>query len=182
MTIRQLPETLVNRIAAGEVVERPASVVKELVENSIDANATQINTLVRDGGRAEIIITDDGCGIARKELHLALERHATSKLSGEDLFNISSLGFRGEALASIGAISRLKLISRRLGDEEAWMLEVEGGRIGDLEPVAHPIGTRIEIRDLFYATPARLKFLKTPRTELGHINEIMKRLAIRQEK
>ena len=178
MTIRQLPETLVNRIAAGEVVERPASVVKELVENSIDANATQINTLVRDGGRAEIIITDDGCGIARKELHLALERHATSKLSGEDLFNISSLGFRGEALASIGAISRLKLISRRLGDEEAWMLEVEGGRIGDLEPVAHPIGTRIEIRDLFYATPARLKFLKTPRTELGHINEIMKRLAM----
>ena len=178
MTIRQLPETLVNRIAAGEVVERPASVVKELVENSIDANATQINTLVREGGRAEIIITDDGCGIARKELHLALERHATSKLSGEDLFNISSLGFRGEALASIGAISRLKLTSRRLGDEEAWMLEVEGGRIGDLEPVAHPIGTRIEIRDLFYATPARLKFLKTPRTELGHINEIMKRLAM----
>ena len=178
MTIRRLPETLVNRIAAGEVVERPASAVKELVENSIDAGANRIDIVVRDGGRTQIIITDDGCGMSREELQLAVERHATSKLPNDDLLNISSLGFRGEALASIGAVSRLKLTSRRLGDGEAWSLEVEGGAVGSPQPAAHPPGTRLEIKDLFYATPARLKFLKTPRTELGHVSEAIKRLAM----
>ena len=178
MTIRQLPKTLVNRIAAGEVVERPASAVKELVENSIDAGANHIDIVVRDGGRTQIIITDDGCGMSREELPLAVERHATSKLPNDTLLNISSLGFRGEALASIGAVSRLKLTSRRPDDDEAWTVEVEGGELGSPQPAAHPPGTRLEINDLFYATPARLKFLKTPRTELGHVTEAIKRLAM----
>ena len=178
MTIRQLPKTLVNRIAAGEVVERPASAVKELVENSIDAGANRIDIVVRDGGRTQIIITDNGCGMSREELPLAVERHATSKLPNDDLLNISSLGFRGEALASIGAVSRLKLTSRRADDDEAWTLNVEGGDLGSPLPAAHPPGTRLEIKDLFYATPARLKFLKTPRTELGHVTEAIKRLAM----
>jgi len=178
MTIRRLPETLVNRIAAGEVVERPASAVKELVENSIDAGASRIDIVVRDGGRTQIIITDDGCGMSAEELQLAVERHATSKLPNDDLLNIASLGFRGEALASIGAVSRLKLTSRRPDDDEAWTLEVEGGTVGAPQPAAHPPGTRLEIKDLFYATPARLKFLKTPRTELGHVTEAIKRLAM----
>jgi DNA mismatch repair protein MutL len=178
VTIRQLPKALVNRIAAGEVVERPASAVKELVENSIDAGANQVDVLVRDGGRTQVIITDNGCGMSREELSLAVERHATSKLPNDDLINISSLGFRGEALASIGAVSRLKLTSRRSNDDEAWTLDVEAGELGSTLPAAHPPGTRLEIKDLFYATPARLKFLKTPRTELGHITEAIKRLAM----
>jgi DNA mismatch repair protein MutL len=178
VTIRQLPKTLVNRIAAGEVVERPASAVKELVENSIDAGANQVDVLVRDGGRTQVIITDNGCGMSREELSLAVERHATSKLPNDDLINISSLGFRGEALASIGAVSRLKLTSRRSDDDEAWTLDVEGGKLGTTLPAAHPPGTRLEIKDLFFATPARLKFLKTPRTELGHVTEAIKRLAM----
>ncbi|NQU56087.1 MAG: DNA mismatch repair endonuclease MutL [Rhodospirillales bacterium] len=178
MTIRRLPENLGNRIAAGEVVERPASAVKELVENSIDAGASRIDILVRDGGRTQITVTDDGMGMSREEIQLAIERHATSKLPGDDLQNISSLGFRGEALASIGAVSRLQLTSRRAVDEEAWMLSVEGGAVGSPTPVAHPVGTRLEVLDLFYATPARLKFLKTPRAELGHVSEAVKRLAM----
>ena len=178
MTIRRLPETLVNRIAAGEVVERPASAVKELVENSIDAGAKRIDITVRDGGRTGITITDDGRGMSADELLLAVERHATSKLPDDDLLNIGSLGFRGEALASIGAVSRLTLTSRRAEDDEAWSLDVEGGKVGSPVPAAHPPGTRLEVRDLFYATPARLKFLKTPRTELGHISEAVKRLAM----
>ncbi|MBC8267733.1 MAG: DNA mismatch repair endonuclease MutL [Rhodospirillaceae bacterium] len=178
MTLRRLPENLVNRIAAGEVVERPASAVKELVENAIDAGASHIDILVRDGGRTQITVTDDGKGMSRDELPLAIERHATSKLPDDDLQNIASLGFRGEALASIGAVSRLQLTSRRPVDEEAWMLSVEGGVIGTPCPVAHPVGTRIDVRDLFYATPARLKFLKTPRAELGHVSEAVKRLAM----
>jgi len=178
MTIRRLPENLVNRIAAGEVVERPASAVKELVENSIDAGASRIDILVRDGGRTQITVTDDGKGMSREQIQLAIERHATSKLPGDDLQNITSLGFRGEALASIGAVSRLNLTSRRAGDEEAWMLSVEGGKVGAPGPVAHAVGTRLEVLDLFYATPARLKFLKTPRAELGHVSEAVKRLAM----
>ena len=178
MTIRHLPKTLVNRIAAGEVVERPASAVKELVENSIDAGANRVDIVVRNGGRTQVIITDNGSGMSRKELSLAVERHATSKLPDDDLINISSLGFRGEALASISAVSRLKLTSRRPDDDEAWTLDVEGGDMGSILPAAHPPGTRIEIKDLFYATPARLKFLKTPRTELGHVTEAIKRLAM----
>jgi DNA mismatch repair protein MutL len=178
MTIRRLPEYLVNRIAAGEVVERPASAVKELVENSIDAGASRIDILVRDGGRTQITVTDNGRGMSADEIELAIERHATSKLPDDDLQNISSLGFRGEALASIGAVSRLSLTSRRPEDEEAWMLSVEGGVASAPVPVAHPVGTRVEVLDLFYATPARLKFLKTPRAELGHVSEAVKRLAM----
>ncbi len=166
MTIRRLPENLVNRIAAGEVVERPASAVKELVENSIDAGASRIDILVRDGGRTQITVTDDGKGMSPDEIVLAIERHATSKLPGDDLQNIDSLGFRGEALASIGAVSRLSLTSRRSGDDEAWMLSVAGGVVGEPVPVAHPVGTRLEVLDLFYATPARLKFLGPSRNRL----------------
>ncbi|HYE00827.1 MAG TPA: DNA mismatch repair endonuclease MutL, partial [Alphaproteobacteria bacterium] len=159
MPIRLLPETLVNRIAAGEVVERPAAAVKELVENAIDAGATRIDVTIRDGGRTLVAVSDDGCGMGPEELSLAVERHATSKLPDEDLWNIATLGFRGEALPSIGAVSRLTLTSRARGADGAWRLHVEGGAKGAPEPAALPGGTRVEVRDLFYATPARLKFL-----------------------
>ena len=178
MTIRLLPEIVVNRIAAGEVVERPAAAVKELVENSIDAAARRIEVALRDGGRTLISVTDDGCGMTAGELDLAVERHATSKLPDDDLARISTLGFRGEALPSIGAVSRLTVTSRTGGGEEAWRIAVEGGRKGAVEPASHPPGTRIEVRDLFYATPARLKFLKAPRTELGHAVDAVNRLAM----
>jgi len=178
MTIRLLPETVVNRIAAGEVVERPASVVKELVENSIDAGARQIDVVVRDGGRTFLSVADDGRGMAADELALAVERHATSKLPDDDLTHIDTLGFRGEALPSIGAVSRLILTSRPSGADAAWMLTVEGGRKSGPKPAAQPPGTRIEVRDLFFATPARLKFLKAERTEFGHVLETLQRLAM----
>lgn len=178
MTLRRLPETLVNRIAAGEVVERPASAVKELVENAIDAGATRIDVAVRDGGQTEIVVTDNGKGMTPDELSLAVERHATSKLPDDDLTTISTLGFRGEALPSIGAVSRMSITSRPKDADEAWMIKVEGGRVGMPEPAAFNQGTRIEVRDLFYATPARLKFLKTARTEQGRINEAMQQLAM----
>jgi DNA mismatch repair protein MutL len=178
MPIRLLPETLVNRIAAGEVVERPASAVKELVENAIDAGATRIDVAVRDGGRSMIVVTDDGAGMAPYELELAVERHATSKLPDDDLLAISTLGFRGEALPSIGSVSRLCLTSRQRGSENAWSLSVEGGLKGEPTPASHPPGTRVEVRDLFFATPARLKFLKQPRTEFEHILDVVERLAM----
>lgn len=180
MTIRRLPETVVNRIAAGEVVERPASAVKELVENAIDAGAKRIDVVMKDGGRTLIAVTDDGCGMGRDELALAIERHATSKLPGDDLTVIASLGFRGEALPSIGAVSRLRLTSRSAADPQAgaWTLAVEGGQVGTPEPAAHPAGTRIEVRDLFYATPARLKFLKAATTEFSHAADVINRLAM----
>ena len=178
MSIRRLPETLVNQIAAGEVVERPASALKELVENALDAGAENIDIQLRDGGRSLIGVTDDGCGMNAEELALAVERHATSKLPDDDLVHIKSLGFRGEALPSIGAVARLSITSRTVGADSAWTLNVEGGRVGDVQPAAHPQGTRIEVRDLFYATPARLKFLKTPRTELSHATEMINRLAM----
>ncbi len=178
MTIRRLPENIVNRIAAGEVVERPASAIKELVENAIDAGALHIDVVVRDGGRNLISISDDGCGMSPDDMLLAIERHATSKLPDDDLLKITSLGFRGEALASIGAVSRLSLTSRTADADSAWTLSVEGGVTGTPEPAAHPPGSRIEIRDLFFATPARLKFLKAERTELGHCVEIINRLAM----
>lgn len=178
MTLRRLPETLVNRIAAGEVVERPASAVKELVENAIDAGATRIDVAVRDGGQTEIVVTDNGKGMTPDELSLAVERHATSKLPDDDLTTISTLGFRGEALPSIGAVSRMSITSRAKDADGAWMIKVEGGRVGLPEPAAFNQGTRIEVRDLFYATPARLKFLKTARTEQGRINEAMQQLAM----
>ncbi|WP_262694199.1 DNA mismatch repair endonuclease MutL [Kordiimonas aquimaris] len=176
--IHLLSDRTINRIAAGEVVERPASAVKEIVENAIDAGATRIDVVMRDGGRELIQVKDDGCGMTKDELVLAVERHATSKLTDEDLVNIGSLGFRGEALASIGAVSRLSVASRADGADEAWSVSVEGGNKSAVKPTAHAEGTLIEVRDLFYATPARLKFLKTTRTEYGQASDIMKRLAM----
>ncbi|MEO1191450.1 MAG: DNA mismatch repair endonuclease MutL [Pseudomonadota bacterium] len=176
--IRRLPDTLVNRIAAGEVVERPASVVKELVENALDAGAGRIEVTLRAGGAAEIAVTDDGCGLTRKELSLALLRHATSKLPRDDLSAIASLGFRGEALPSIAAVARLRIASRPPGADQAWALEVEGGRQGEPQPAAGQQGTRITVRDLFYAVPARLKFLKSERSEKMAVEDVMTRLAM----
>ena len=178
MPIRRLPETLINQIAAGEVVERPAAVVKELVENAIDAGARRIDVAVRDGGRTAITIVDDGSGMSAADLTLAVERHATSKLPDGDLMAVATLGFRGEALPSIGAVSRLTLTSRQRGADSAWSLTVEGGAVGAVVPASHPPGTRIEVRDLFYAVPARLKFLKAPRTEQDHIEDVLQRLAM----
>ena len=178
MGIRRLSESIVNRIAAGEVVERPASAVKELVENALDAGARHIDVTIRDGGQSLISVADDGHGIVRDELALALERHATSKLPDDDLWSISTLGFRGEALPSIASVSRLSLASRPKGAAEGWKIQVEGGRMGEVEPAALTEGTRVEVRDLFFATPARLKFLKTPRTELDHAVDWVHRLAM----
>ena len=177
-TLRRLPETVVNRIAAGEVVERPAAAVKELVENAIDAGATRIDVTMEDGGQTLIRVVDDGIGMAADELGLAVERHATSKLPDDDLLHVQFLGFRGEALPSIGAVSRLALTSRPEGASEAWSIRVEGGAVAAPEPAAHPAGTRVEVRDLFYATPARLKFMKSVRTEQNHVTETVKRLAM----
>ncbi len=178
MTIRLLPPNLVNQIAAGEVVERPASAVKELVENAIDAGAGRIEVVLAEGGQALIAVTDDGIGMTPDELALAVERHATSKLPDDDLQHIRHMGFRGEALPSIGSVARLRLTSRPRGADSAWTLLVEGGAKGRPEPAAHPFGTRIEVRDLFFATPARLKFLKNPRTELMHARDVLERLAM----
>ncbi len=176
--IRRLPDTLVNRIAAGEVVERPASAVKELVENAIDAGAARIEVTARDGGRTLIVVSDDGAGMARAELALAVERHATSKLPDDDLTVIRSMGFRGEALPSIGAVSRMTITSRPAAAESAWRIRVDGGKAGTPEPAAHPPGTRVEVRDLFYATPARLKFLRSERAEASAIQDVLQRLAM----
>ncbi|MCM8734128.1 DNA mismatch repair endonuclease MutL [Azospirillum sp. A1-3] len=178
MPIRLLPETLVNRIAAGEVVERPAAAIKELVENAIDAGATRIDVVARDGGKSLIAVTDDGCGMTADELVLAVERHATSKLPGDDLLDIRSLGFRGEALPSIGAVSCLTITSRARDADSAWSLTVDAGAKGSPQPAALAQGTRIEVRDLFAAVPARLKFLKASRTEYDHIADCLERLAM----
>ncbi|NDC59707.1 MAG: DNA mismatch repair protein MutL, partial [Alphaproteobacteria bacterium] len=173
MPIRRLPPEAVNRIAAGEVVERPAAAVKELVENALDAGARRIRIAVERGGIASLTIEDDGCGIAREELPLAVERHATSKLVPDDagdvdLLNIFTMGFRGEALPSIGAVARLSIASRARGAADAWRIEVEGGAVAEPRPTpfqAVGSGTVVAVRDLFYATPARLKFLKSERAE-----------------
>jgi DNA mismatch repair protein MutL len=178
MPVRQLPEQVVNRIAAGEVVERPASVVKELVENAIDAGASRIDVFTDGGGRRRIGITDDGSGMTAKDLALAVERHATSKLDDEDLLQIRTLGFRGEALPSIGSVARLSITTRHLSEPHAWALNVEGGDKSEIMPAALAHGTRVEVNDLFYATPARLKFLKTDRTEAEAIREVVRRLAM----
>jgi DNA mismatch repair protein MutL len=178
MPVRQLPEQIVNRIAAGEVVERPASVVKELVENAIDAGASRIDVFTDGGGRRRIGITDDGGGMTAKDLALAVERHATSKLDDEDLLQIRTLGFRGEALPSIGSVARLSITTRHASEPHAWALSVEGGEKSEIMPAALAHGTRVEVNDLFYATPARLKFLKTDRTEAEAIREVVRRLAM----
>jgi len=176
-SIRRLSEDMVNRIAAGEVVERPASVVKELVENAIDAGATRIEVATAGGGASLIRVSDDGGGMSRDDLLLAVERHCTSKLEG-GLDDIRSLGFRGEALAAIGAAARLTVTSRLRGAGEAWSIAVDGGPVGSPEPAALTGGTRIEVRDLFFATPARLKFLKSERAESSAITDVVRRLAI----
>lgn len=175
--IRQLDETAVNRIAAGEVVERPASAVKELVENAIDAGAQRITVEYADGGKTLIRVTDDGCGIAGDDLPLALSRHATSKIDGSDLLNIHSFGFRGEALPSLGAVGRLTITSRAAGHDGAE-ISVTGGRADPVRPAALSAGTTVTLRDLFYATPARLKFLRTDRAEAQAIGDVIKRLAM----
>ncbi|TNE58417.1 MAG: DNA mismatch repair endonuclease MutL [Alphaproteobacteria bacterium] len=182
MIIRRLAEGTINRIAAGEVVERPASAVKELVENAIDAGASEIDVTIQEGGKTLISVVDDGMGMSPEELELAVERHATSKLpqraDGEDdLFSIASFGFRGEALPSIGAVSKLSITSRPEGGEP-WAMRVEGGAKQGPEPASGAKGTRIEVRDLFYATPARLKFLKSERAETTAVSDQIKRLAM----
>ncbi len=178
MPVRQLPENVINRIAAGEVVERPASVVKELVENALDAGSTRIEVLTDGGGRRLIRVTDDGAGMTRADLELAIERHATSKLDGDDLLSIHTLGFRGEALPSIGAVSRLTITSRHASEPHAWAIIVDAGVASPVKPAALGQGTGVEVRDLFYATPARLKFLKTDRSEAEAVREVVRRLAM----
>jgi DNA mismatch repair protein MutL len=178
MTIRQLPPVIVNRIAAGEVIERPAAAVKELVENAIDAGATRIEVVLREGGQALIAVSDNGAGMTPDELSLAVERHCTSKLPDDDILHIAMLGFRGEALPSIGAVSRLSITSRPPDAANAWEILVEAGTKRAPAPAAYPPGTRVEVRDLFFATPARLKFLKSPRSERDQAVDAVKRLAM----
>lgn len=174
--IRQLDEAAINRIAAGEVVERPASAVKELVENALDAGAARIEVTIADGGKTLIRVADDGHGIAADDLPLALSRHATSKIDGSDLLNIHSFGFRGEALPSLGAVGRLQITSR-VGDTAA-QISVNGGQMSEVRPAALGKGTIVELRDLFYATPARLKFLRSDRAETQAIGEVVRKLAM----
>jgi len=178
MTIRILPSTLVNRIAAGEVIERPASVVKELVENAIDAGATRIDIALEQAGKNRITVTDNGRGMTKEELALSVQRHATSKLPSDDLLDIRYLGFRGEALPSIASVSRLNVTTRTADAADAWSLNVEGGDIGDVMPGSLAPGTRVDVRDLFYAIPARLKFLKSDRTEVQQTLDIVSRLSM----
>jgi DNA mismatch repair protein MutL len=188
MPIRRLPPETVNRIAAGEVVERPASAIKELVDNAIDAGATRIEVEAHGGGLTRILVADDGCGLSAEELPVAIERHATSKLAPDaqglwDLLAIHTMGFRGEALPSIGSVARLSIASRAKGQSDAWSILVEGGSVGDVAPAAFAgdHGARIEVRDLFYATPARLKFMKSERAEALAITEEIKRQAMANE-
>ncbi|MDX2142209.1 MAG: DNA mismatch repair endonuclease MutL [Rhodospirillaceae bacterium] len=178
MPIRLLPPNLVNQIAAGEVVERPASAVKELVENAVDAGATRIDVTLNDGGKSLIVVVDNGGGMNARDLEVAVERHATSKLPSDDLLDIGFLGFRGEALPAIGSVSRLTITSRTAEAESAWYMMVAAGQKQGPVPTPHPRGTRVEVRDLFYATPARLKFMKAAATELSYTIDVVERLAM----
>ena len=178
MSIRVLPSNLVNQIAAGEVIERPASVVKELVENSLDAGAKRIEITLKGGGKNLIIIEDDGKGMDKEDLALATERHATSKLPSDDLFNVQFLGFRGEAIPSIASISKMKISTRTADSQDGWEIEIKGGQKSEIRPCSKSKGTRIEVRDIFYATPARLKFLKTDTAEAGACADIISRIAL----
>ncbi len=178
MRIRYLPDTLINQIAAGEVVERPAAAIKELVENAIDAGSTAIDVDIHAGGKSKIIISDNGHGMPADELAAALDRHATSKLPDDDLLNIAHLGFRGEALASIAAVARVKIQTHDMNAGQSWMISCDAGQKSKVTPSAHPKGTRIEVSDLFYATPARLKFQKTERSEYGAVKDTITRLAM----
>ncbi len=178
MTIRQLTEGTINRIAAGEVVERPASVIKELVENAIDAQATRIDIVTASGGKTMLRVTDNGTGMNAEDLALAVERHCTSKLDESDLFDIQSLGFRGEALPSIGSVAELSIKTRQLGSDTGWAITIDGGSKSAVTPTALNTGTQIEVRNLFFTTPARLKFLKSDRAETAAITDVVKRLAL----
>jgi DNA mismatch repair protein MutL len=176
--IRRLPDHVINRIAAGEVVERPASVVKELVENALDAGASRIDVVTAGGGKSLVRVSDDGEGMRRDDLELAVARHCTSKLAGDVLDAVATLGFRGEALASIGAVARLSIQSRHAQEDHAWSIDVEGGRLGEPQPASRAAGTQIEVRDLFFATPARLKFLRSDRAEANAVAGAVQRLAL----
>ncbi len=178
MNIRLLPTTLINRIAAGEVIERPASAVKELVENALDAGATRIDIALEEAGKSSLVVNDNGKGMSADELALAVQRHATSKLPSDDLLDIRSLGFRGEALPSIGSVSRMSIESRARGESEAWQITLEGGQVGTPRPTARSEGTRVSVKDLFFATPARLKFLKSDRSENAQAQDVVRRLAM----
>lgn len=178
MSIRILPNNLVNQIAAGEVIERPASAIKELVENAIDAGADSIEITLVDGGKSLIVVSDNGKGMNKEDLALSIERHATSKLPDNDLFNINFLGFRGEALPSIASVAKLSITSRPKDAENAWKISISGGDEPKIMPVAANPGTKVEVRDLFYATPARLKFLKTGAGETAHCVEMIERIAL----
>ncbi|MGH8756164.1 MAG: DNA mismatch repair endonuclease MutL, partial [Burkholderiales bacterium] len=177
--IRVLPDLLINQIAAGEVVDRPASALKELLENSLDAGAGEISVQLEHGGIKLLKVLDNGGGIAREDLALALARHATSKIATlDDLERVASLGFRGEALASIAAVSRLALASRKSEDKHAWKIESAGGATAPVEPAALSRGTSVDVHDLYFNTPARRKFLKTEATEFAHCEEVFKRAAL----
>ena len=179
MAIHLLPSQLIDQIAAGEIVERPASAVKELIENSLDAGAKRIEIEIQAGGTQLIRVRDDGVGIAHEDLRLALSRHATSKIASlKDLESVSTLGFRGEALPSIASVAQLKLTSHARGEESGWSVEADGSMVSDPRPAAHPVGTTIEVRDLFFNTPARRKFLKTERTEYSHVDAALRSLAL----
>ncbi|MEL7274710.1 MAG: DNA mismatch repair endonuclease MutL [Pseudomonadota bacterium] len=177
MTVRRLAENIVNQIAAGEVIERPASVVRELLDNAVDAGANRIDITTAGGGRARVRVADNGRGMSAKDLEMAVERHCTSKLT-DDLGAIATLGFRGEALPSIGSVARLTIRSRRAEDETGWEIQVDGGRVSDVRPAPMNPGTIVEVADLFYATPARLKFLKTDRAEANATTDVIKRVVL----
>ncbi|MTI00613.1 DNA mismatch repair endonuclease MutL [Roseibium sp. RKSG952] len=178
MQVRQLSEDVINRIAAGEVVERPASVAKELIENAVDAGATSIEVVTAGGGKTLLRVSDNGLGMRKEDLHLAVRRHCTSKITEDDLFDIRTLGFRGEALPSIGSVARLSIQTRHQDEPHAWAVTIEGGAEQPIAPAARKKGTVVEVRDLFFATPARLKFLKSDRAEASAITEIVRRIAL----
>jgi len=178
MEIRRLPQNLINQIAAGEVVERPSSALKELIENSLDAKGTQIDIIVDNGGKNLISVADNGTGIQKEQIPLAVERHATSKLPNNNLNKIEYLGFRGEALPSIAAVSELNLQSKFVASNQAWSLDISAGKFNGVYPSSREIGTKVSIKKLFFATPARLKFLKSPQVEKSHCHQVILKMAL----